>query len=78
MPTTLKDWSTSGHDQAFDDDVRDAVLAWVEAGCPRGGLELVEVERTGLALERAIIVAEDSAGVVRKAEHAYESKKAVG
>lgn len=65
----------NGHrvEPAADDDVLDAVQAWIEAGCPRGGAHaaklLRDIEQTGLFRERCILAHEERATVIRVTDY---------
>jgi hypothetical protein len=65
---------------AADDDVLDAVQAWIEAGAPRGcgraATLLKAIEQAGLYRERCIEAHEERVTVVRVAEDIHSSREA--
>lgn len=62
---------------AADDDVLEAVQAWIEAGAPRSGAAadrmLRDIEQAGLYREQCIVAAEENAAVVRKTDYQIAS-----
>lgn len=81
----MRDANRSPIEPAADDDVLEAVQAWIEAGSPRGcgraAKLLQDIERAGLYRERCIEAEENRATVVRVTDYqvaSIENEREVG